>query len=140
MGRPLYPYYTKDITVHCYEEDNGSLVSSKLEKQVGYNKYKNSNDVVIILGDRDEVLANKVAGTGYVIVTDKELNTHSLRKLTDNLITCFDDSIFKFEVEKVIENGVAVSVKMKDGAEAFIEGIAKSGSSSGSGSSSSSGS
>ncbi len=132
MGRPLYPYYTKDITVHCYEEDNGSLVSSKLEKQVGYNKYKNSNGIIIILGERDEVLANKVAGTGYVVVTDKELNAHSLRKLTDNLITCFDGSIFKFEVEKVIENGVAVSVKMKDGAEAFIEGITKGGVTSGS--------
>lgn len=125
MGRPLYPYYTKDITVHCYEEDNGSLVDSKLEKQVGYNKYKNSNGVVITLGDRDEVSTNKVAGTGYVVITDKESNTHSLRKLTDNIITCFDGSIFKFEVEKVIENGVAVSVKMKDNAEAFVEGITK---------------
>ena len=27
MGRPLYPYYIKDITVHCYEEDNGSRLS-----------------------------------------------------------------------------------------------------------------
>ena len=78
MGRPLRTEWTKDITVHCYEETNRSLVDSKLIKQVGYNKYKNENGIVIRLGDKAEVEEAKLAGTGYVVVTDIEKGEENL--------------------------------------------------------------
>lgn len=124
MGRPLRTEWTKDITVHCYEETDGSLVDSKLIKQVGYNKYKNENGVIIRLGDKAEVEEAKLAGTGYVVVTEIESGDEkSLFKLTKHQAVCTDGSVYFIEPETVIEDGVVSGIKLPADSEISIEGL-----------------
>jgi len=127
MGRPLRAEWTKDITVHCFEEKDGELVSSKLEKQVGYNKYKNSNGVVIRLADREEVLEAKEAGTGYVAVEDIEKGeTKSLFKLTKHQAVCTDGSVYFIAPEVVLdEDGVVTGIKLPEDSSISIEGLSE---------------
>ena len=125
MGRPLRTEWTKDITVHCYEETNGSLVDSKLIKQVGYNKYKNENGIVIRLGDKAEVEEAKLAGTGYVVVTDIEKGEEkSLFKLTKHQAVTTDGSVYFIAPEAVIdEEGTVTGIKLPADSEIAIEGL-----------------
>lgn len=124
MGRPLRVEFTKDITVHCFEEDNGELIESKLIKQVGYNKYKNENGVVIRLGNKKEVEEAKLAGTGFVNVEDIEKGkTKSLFKLTKHQVVCTDGSIFFINPEVIIEDGAVVGIKLPEDSPVAIEGL-----------------
>ena len=125
MGRPLRKEWTKDITVHCYEEDDGELITSKLEKQVGFNKYKNSDDVVIRLVDREEALENKEAGTGYVSVEDLvEGETKSLFKLTKHWAYTTDGASYEFNPDvEIDEEGNVTGIKLPEDSEISIEGL-----------------
>lgn len=125
MGRPLRTEWTKDITVHCYEETNGDLVDSKLIKQVGYNKYKNENGIVIRLGDKAEVEEAKLAGTGYVVVTDIEKGEEkSLFKLTKHQVVTTDGSVYFIAPEAIIdEEGTVTGIKLPADSEIAIEGL-----------------
>lgn len=123
MGRPLKSAYTKDITVHCYEED-GQLIESKLVKQIGFNRYLTTNGVAIRLADKDACEAYKLAGTGYVTITEKDGNKeHSLLKLTKNLITCTDGVIFPFVFDVTITDGVVSSIAQNADTLVSIEGL-----------------
>ena len=125
MGRPLRKEWTKDITVHCFEEENGGLVESKLEKQVGYNKYKNTNGIVIRLGDKDEVTEAKEAGTGYVVVTDAETSEEkSLFKLTKHQVVTTDGSVYFIAPEVVLdEEGTVTGITLPADSKVTIEGL-----------------
>ena len=125
MGRPLRKEWTKDITVHCFEEANGTLVESKLEKQVGYNKYKNTNGIVIRLGDKDEVTEAKEAGTGYVVVTDAETSEEkSLFKLTKHQVVTTDGSVYFIAPEVVLdEEGTVTGITLPADSKVTIEGL-----------------
>ena len=125
MGRPLRKEWTKDITVHCFEEENGGLVESKLEKQVGYNKYKNTNGIVIRLGDKEEVTEAKEAGTGYVVVTDTETSEEkSLFKLTKHQVVTTDGSVYFIAPEVVLdEEGTVTGITLPADSKVTIEGL-----------------
>lgn len=125
MGRALRHEWTKDITVHCFEEKNGGLVESKLEKQVGYNKYKNTNGIVIRLGDKNEVTEAKEAGTGYVVVTDTEASKEkSLFKLTKHQVVTTDGSVYFIAPEVVLdEEGTVTGIKLPADSKVKIEGL-----------------
>ena len=124
MGRPLRVEWTRDITVHAIEEKGGEEVSSKLEKQVGFNKYKDSNDVVIRLVDKAEFDEKKEEGTGYVNVEDIEKGeTKSLFKLTKHQVACTDGSLYFIKPEVVIEDGVVTGIKLPEDSPVAIEGL-----------------
>lgn len=125
MGRPLRKEWTKGITVHCFEEKNGELVTSKLEKQVGYNKYKNTNGIVIRLGDKEEVTEAKEAGTGYVVVTNTETSEEkSLFKLTKHQVVTTDGSVYFIAPEVVLdEEGTVTGIKLPADSKVTIEGL-----------------
>lgn len=125
MGRALRHEWTKDITVHCFEEKDGELVESKLEKQVGYNKYKNTNGIVIRLGDKEEVAEAKEAGTGYVVVTDTETSEEkSLFKLTKHQVVTTDGSVYFIAPEVVLdEEGTVTGIKLPADSKVTIEGL-----------------
>lgn len=125
MGRALRHEWTKDITVHCFEEKDGELVESKLEKQVGYNKYKNTNGIVIRLGDKEEVAEAKEAGTGYVVVTDTETSEEkSLFKLTKHQVVTTDGSVYFIAPEVVLdEEGTVTGIKLPADSKITIEGL-----------------
>lgn len=124
MGRPLKEAWTNSIEVHYYDEDGGSLKTTTLAQQVGFNKYKTEADVIVRLVDRDEAVANKEKGTGYVVITDAtEGTTHYMRKLTKNVIECFDGARYHFDYVLVEENGVVTGIKLAADAPATIEGV-----------------
>lgn len=124
MGRPLKEAWTNSIEVHYYDEDNGSLKTTTLSQQVGFNKYKTEADVIVRLVDRDEAVANKEAGTGYVVITDAtDGSTHYMRKLTKNVIECFDGARYHFDYVLVEEDGVVTGIKLAADAPATIEGV-----------------
>lgn len=125
MGRPLRKEWTKDITVHCFEEKDGELVESKLEKQVGYNKYKNTNGIVIRLGDKEEVTEAKEAGTGYVVVTDIEKGEEkSLFKLTKHQVVTTDGSVYFIAPEVILDaEGTVTGIKLPADSDVAIEGL-----------------
>lgn len=125
MGRPLRKEWTKDITVHCFEEKDGELAESKLEKQVGYNKYKNTNGIVIRLGDKEEVTEAKEVGTGYVVVTDiKKGEEKSLFKLTKHQVVTTDGSVYFIAPEVVLdEEGTVTGIKLPADSDIAIEGL-----------------
>lgn len=124
MGRPLKEAWTNSIEVHYYDEDGGSLKTTTLAQQVGFNKYKTEADVIVRLVDRDEAVANKEKGTGYVVITDAtDGSTHYMRKLTKNVIECFDGARYHFDYVLVEENGVVTGIKLAADAPATIEGV-----------------
>ena len=125
MGRPLRDEYINKITIHAVEKEGEDVITSKLVKQVGFNKYKDENDVVIRLADREEVLENKEAGTGYVVVEDLETgDTKSLFKLTKHWAYTTDGSSYEFNPEVVIdEEGYVTEVKLPADAKIAIEGL-----------------
>lgn len=123
MGRALRKEYTNSITVHYYN-DKGRLGTTTLAQQVGFNKYKTKANVIVRLVDRDEAVANKEPGTGYVVITDAtDHSTHYMRKLTKNVIECFDGARYHFDYVLVEEDGVVTGIKLASNAPASIEGV-----------------
>lgn len=123
MGRALRKEYTNSITVHYYN-DEGTLGTTTLAQQVGFNKYKTEADVIVRLVDRDEAVANKEPGTGYVVITDAtDDSTHYMRKLTKNVIECFDGARYHFDYVLVEEDGIVTGIKLAADAPASIEGV-----------------
>lgn len=126
MGRPLKDAWTNAIKVHYYK--NGAAKSTTLVKQVGFNKYTTAQDFIVRLEDRDVVVANKNNTVepvmGYVVITDAaDSSTHYMKKLTKNVIECFDGARYHFDYVLVEEDGVVVGVKMAADAPATIEGV-----------------
>ena len=126
MGRPLRNELTNSIKVHYYK--NGTAKTTTLVKQVGFNKYTTAQDFIVRLEDRDIVVANKnntiVPVMGYVVITDAaDSSTHYMRKLTKNVIECFDGARYHFDYVLVEEDGTITGIKMAADAPATIEGV-----------------
>ena len=130
MARPLKKDFTKDITAHFYM--NGKLKEGKLLKQVGYNKYivvngeeeKGIPPFIMRLVSKEDAKKYKEDGMGYVVVSTKD-GEKSLAKLTKNIITCTDGSVypFEYEYEYDLESNTGSISLLKDSAK--LEGVAE---------------